>query len=106
VGESKAEWFPGSSELHQRHKPVKIRHLARSRAEGQQDIASIDQILAHPDLAPINANFDPAKKARKYDVSWHEPFGLRGFAAVAIESRVFRIAPHAPMYDAEHSALQ
>ena len=51
--------------------------------KAKQDIASIDQILTHPDLAPINADFDAAKKARKYDVSWHEPFGLRSFAAVA-----------------------
>ena len=53
----------------------------------RDQIKEIDRILALPELAMINADFDAAKAKRrlKYDVAWYIPLGPRNLAAIAHE---------------------
>jgi hypothetical protein len=54
----------------------------------RKHIQAIDQILAHPELAGSNADFDAAKTRRKikHDLAWYATLGSRNFAAVARET--------------------
>lgn len=53
------------------------------RGRSLQQIQEIDQILAKPELAVINADFDAAKAKRPRDVAWYVPLGVQNFAAIA-----------------------
>jgi len=58
------------------------------KQKSQKQIQEIDQILARPELAAINADFDTAKAKRKikHDVAWYFPLGPKNFAAIARET--------------------
>jgi hypothetical protein len=49
----------------------------------RKHIQAIDQILAHPELAGINADFAAAETRRKikHDLAWYATLGSRNFAA-------------------------
>jgi len=51
----------------------------------EQLIREIDEVIAQPKFAVINAEFENHRKKRGREVAWHAPFGLRSFAAVARE---------------------
>jgi Family of unknown function (DUF5677) len=55
------------------------------KERSRQQIEEIDRILAQPELAAINADFDAAKAKRRVarDVAWYVPLGQPSFAAIA-----------------------
>ena len=55
------------------------------KERSRQQVQEIDQILAQPELAVINADFDAAnaKRRLKRDVAWYVPLGPQNFAAIA-----------------------
>lgn len=55
------------------------------RKKSLEQIQEIDRILAQPELAAINADFEAIKTIRglKRDVAWYVPLGPKSFAAIA-----------------------
>lgn len=55
-----------------------------TKKSSKELIAEIDQVLAQPKFAPVNAHFDQYRKKKKRDVAWYVPLGPTTFAAVAL----------------------
>jgi len=60
----------------------------------REQMKEIDRILALPELASVNADFDAVRAKRKppREVAWYVPLGPRSFAAIA------RATGHAALY--------
>src|ERR1051325_3671819 len=55
------------------------------KKKSRRQIRAINKILAHPDLAAINVEFDAIKAKRKqeHDVAWYYPLGQKSFGSIA-----------------------
>jgi hypothetical protein len=56
-----------------------------AKKSSEQLVKEIDQVLAQPKFAVIDAEFGNQRKKRGREVAWHAPFGPSSFSAVARE---------------------